>query len=221
VGGADTDPAHSYAVRFNDTGAPGFAPPPTGPTTTASASPSAARSGAAAPPPSLATYELYPTTFQVQRGPLITYAGMSSLETDGPLSSAGIWHVYGTSPHTDVTIRTGAGFGLPTGNLIDIIPTGKDLSLIHKVTIVPLTVGDPPMPVMGPPATVAVINDQADMTYVASDSSLTSSAFPEFDLEYADVEFLKIVNDADPADSIVLDDLAMFVLVTLVTNASR
>jgi hypothetical protein len=187
VGGADVDKGHSYALNFNDT--------------------------TPAPSPAPPVYELHASTFEVQHGALVTYSGMSTLETDGPIALAAIWHVYATDPKTPVTIGTGAGFGLPTGNLIDIIPTGKDLSLIHKVTIKSL--------VKGAPSTVLVANDQSDMTYVATDSELTTAKFPDFDLKYEGVGLVKIVNDAEPADSIKLEDLAKTVVVELITSKLR
>jgi hypothetical protein len=119
----------------------------------------------------------------------------------------------GTNLTTPVTIGTGEGYGLSTGNLIDIIPTGKDLSLINSVTITSLATGVP--------STVFVANDKAEMTYVASDSELTTTAYPSFDLKNTNVGLLKIVNDADPADTILLDDLAVFTTVELITNSSR
>jgi hypothetical protein len=138
---------------------------------------------------------------------------MTSLETDGPSFGAAVWHVYGTPAGTPVTIGTGAGVGLPTGNLIDIIPAGKDLSLIHKVSVEAIS--------PGPPLTILVANDASPMTYLATDSELTTAAYPLFDLKYANVKLLKVVNDAEPADAILLENLAGLVSVELVTNNSR
>jgi hypothetical protein len=186
VGGAKVDTGHTYALNFNDTASTSPYPP---------------------------MYEIHDSTFHVQGGALVAYSSMSTLEADGPIPLAAIWHVYSTDPDTPITIGTGAGSGLPTGNLIDIIPTGKDLSLIHKVTIKSL--------VKGVPSTVDVVNDQSDMTYVATDSELTSAKFPDFDLKYENVALVKIVNDANPADSIKLEDFAKSVVVELITNSSR
>jgi hypothetical protein len=187
AGGADVDKGHTYALNFVDT--------------------------AAGPGPAPQMYEIHASTFEVQHGASVTYSGMSSMETDGPMGPAAIWHVYDTDPNTPVTIGTGTGFGLATGNLIDIIPTGKDLSLIHKVTIKTLA--------KVAPSTVVVTNDKSDMTYMATDTELTSATFPDFDLKYDGVGLVKITNDADPADSIKLEDLAKSVVVELITNDSR
>jgi hypothetical protein len=203
-GGSDADAKNAYALKFNDTGS-GFVPPPP-PAATALATP--------ALPPYVPAYELDASTFKEQHiGTTITYKDMTSLETDGPSFGAAVWHVYSTPAGTPVTIGTGAGVGLATGNLIDVIPAGKDLSLIHKVSVKALT--------PGPPSTILVANDASPMTYVVTDSELTTAAYPLFDLKYANVKFLEIVNDAEPADAIFLEGLAGLVSVELVTNNSR